>query len=130
MADQAPAKRHYLVEPPRDDSGAFVAWCYDRDHAQALLADLESVLAAVGGTVVITAQRRQMGEVGPSAPIAATERLIIEWRSHSPLPLLGVDVPAPLPDDLADEPDDPIDDPDLGLMPEELEELVPVGAEG
>ena len=130
MADQAPAKRHYLVEPPTDESGERVAWGYDRQHAQGLLEDLEAVLATVGGTVVITSQRRQIGDVGRAAPVAVTERLILEWRSHSPLPLLGAEVVAVTPEDLAEEPADPAEDPEFELMPEELDvELESVGAE-
>lgn len=79
--DNAPARRHFEIGPPEEGGS------YDREHAGALLAELESVLAVVGGTVTIVAQRRQYGELGDN-PLAFTERLVVEWRAHSPLPML------------------------------------------
>lgn len=118
MADNAPARRHYIV--PADESGQF-----NRAYALELLADLESVLAAVGGTIIIAAQRTAYDRLGDS-PVAFTSKLVIEWRAHSTLPLLGTGEPdPPAPDPEPEELDDGID----GLMPEELDDH-PLAATG
>lgn len=118
-ADNAPARRRYIVYS--DENGQL-----NRGYAHELLSDLEATLHAVGGMVTIAAQRTTVDHVGDE-PVAITTKLVLEWRAHSPLPLLDATgaAPSPEPDfepaDLADEPDDLEDDPDMELSPEELE---------
>lgn len=112
-SDNAPAKRHYIVDS--DEYGNL-----DRDYATQLLSDLEATLSAVGGLVTIAAQRTTVDSLG-SEPVAITTKLVLEWRAHSPLPLLDARGVEPTLEDFADDPQDPADDPDMDLSPEERE---------
>lgn len=113
--DTSPARRRYVVYS--DENGTL-----NRGHALELLHDLEATLHAVGGMVTIAAQRTTVDHVGDE-PVGLTTMLVLEWRSHSPLPLLdATGAPVELePEDLADEPLELEDDPDMELSPEELE---------
>lgn len=122
-ADTAPARRHFIVEP--DESGVHL----DRAHAMSLFADLEALMATVGGTLIVSAQRSKIGELGGD-PVAVTSRLVIEWRAHSPLALIDLTPEDWQPAAAAVDPEAELEpDEDLELMPEERDES-PVAAGG
>lgn len=128
MADTAPARRHFIVE--QDESGVDL----DRQHSMSLFADLEALMASVGGTLIVSAQRAKIGDIG-NDPVAVTTRLVIEWRAHSPLSLIDLTEPGSveeLSDALAQAAADAgeLEHDDFELSPEELADTPPVAAGG
>ena len=78
------ARRVYVIEEGYDPETGEPTGCYDRQQAAELLADLEGVLARVGGMVSIAARRVQVGEV-MGEPVGESRELVVTWDSFAPL---------------------------------------------
>lgn len=78
------ARRVYVIEEGINPETGEPTGTYDRQEAAELLADLEGILARVGGMVNIAARRVQIGEA-MGEPVGESRELVVTWDSYAPL---------------------------------------------
>lgn len=86
------------VEGMTHDGEIVLSAGYDRERARELLLNLESMLFEAGGMFYVAAERVQVGEAANGRPLAVSRRLIVEFRSFSPLRRESTNGTAPEPE--------------------------------
>lgn len=86
------------VEGMTHDGEIVLSAGYDRERARELLLNLESMLFEAGGMFYVAAERVQVGEAANGRPLAVSRRLIVEFRSFSPLRRESANGTAPEPE--------------------------------
>lgn len=117
------------VEGMTHDGEIVLSAGYDRERARELLLNLESMLFEAGGMFYVAAERVQVGEAANGRPLAVSRRLIVEFRSFSPLRRESANGAAPEPEQAEPEQPEAGVDGDAWDVEEEEEQETPPAEE-